>query len=89
MAAVQLTCVSKPHRDSPHEDITHVGTSHQTWLREQVIGWIDAGTDTFYTIVARKRAEVGVVREAGKAPYLRTHVGGLWNDNLLELPRCR
>jgi Protein of unknown function (DUF3892) len=89
MAAVQLTCVTKPQPDSPHEHITHVGTSHQTWLREQVVAWIDGGTDTFYTIVAGKRGEVGVVREAGKAPYLRTRADGAWNDNLLALPRCR
>jgi hypothetical protein len=90
MADVQLTCVSKPRPDSPHEHITHAGTSRQIWSREQVIGWIEAGTDTFYTIGPNgKRAEVGVVRESGKAPYLRTHVNGFWNDNFLALPQCR
>ena len=89
MAAVQLTCVVKPHPDSPHEHITHVGTSHQTWLREQVISWIDGGIDSFYTVVQGKRAEVGIVRDAGNAPYLRTRAGGHWNDDLLALPQCR
>ena len=89
MAAVHLTCIVKSQADSSHEHITHVGTSHQTWLREQVIGWIDAGTDTFYTLVAGKRAEVGIVRDSGKAPYLRTRSGGQWTNDLLALPQCR
>ena len=90
MADVQLTCITKPHPDSPHEDITHVGTSRQVWPREQVVGWIDARTDTFHTMGPNgKRADVGVVREAGKAPYLRAHVDGRWNDHLLALPQCR
>jgi Protein of unknown function (DUF3892) len=90
VADVQLTCTIKPRPDSPHEDITHVGTSRQVWPREQVVGWIEARTDTFYTIGPNgKRADVGVVRELGKVPYLRTQADGHWNDNLLALSRSR
>lgn len=90
MADVQLTCVVKPRPDSPHEHITHVGTSRQVWSCEQVVGWIESRTDNFYLIGPNgKRAEVGVVRESGKAPYLMTHADGFWNDNLLTLPQCR
>jgi hypothetical protein len=90
MADVQLTCAIKPRPDSPHEHVTYVGTSRQVWPSEQVVGWIEAGTDTFYTIGPNgKRVDVGVVRESGKAPYLRTHADGSWNDNLLALPQCR
>ena len=35
-----------------------------------------------------KRADIGVVRAAGHAPYLRTHADGDWNDNLLSLDQC-
>jgi hypothetical protein len=31
---------------------------------------------------------VGVVRELGKLPYLRTHADGKCNDNLLALAEC-
>ena len=60
------------------------------WTREQVIASIDAGTNTFYVIDPRngKRSDVGVVRVAGKAPYLRTHADGDWNNNLLSLDQC-
>ena len=37
MADVQVTCIIKPHPQSPHEHITHLG-NQPTWLwtREQV-----------------------------------------------------
>ena len=45
---------------------------------------------TFFVIDPRngKRADVGVVRPAGRAAYLRTHADGDWNDNLLFLDHC-
>jgi hypothetical protein len=30
---------------------------------------------------------IGVVRPAGRAPYLRTYADGDWTDNLLFLPK--
>ena len=89
MADARLTCIIKPHPQSSHEHITHVGNGAQVWTREQVIGWIDTGAHTFYVLAPDgRRADVGVVREAGKAPYLRTHADGRWNNNLLALPQC-
>ena len=35
-----------------------------------------------------KRADVGVVRQNGRPPYLRTYADGVWNDNLLSLNQC-
>jgi hypothetical protein len=29
-----------------------------------------------------------VVHPAGRAPYVRTHADGDWNDNLLSLNQC-
>ena len=89
MAVVLLSCVVKPHPNSPHEDITDVGTASALWTRKQVIGWIEAGTDTFYIMVGGRRSEVGVVRESGKEPCLRARADGHWNDDLLALPHCR
>ena len=55
-----------------------------------VIRSIEAGTNTFFVIdpYTGKRSEVGVVRPAGRAPYVRTHADGDWNDNLLSLNQC-
>lgn len=55
-----------------------------------IIRNIDSGVDTFFVQDDRtgKAAEVGVVREAGKRPYIRTHADGYYNDNLLSLSAC-
>ncbi len=92
MADAQVTCILKPHLQSPHEHITHLGNPVQNWMwtRESVIESIDAKTNTFYVLDAAnsKRADIGVVREAGKTPYLRTYADGRWSNNLLSLNQC-
>lgn len=35
-----------------------------------------------------KKVYIGVVREQGKLPYLRTHADGKWIDNLLAQAEC-
>lgn len=92
MPDAQITCIVKPHPQSPHEHITHVGNpaSQWMWTREQVIESIDAKSNTFFVLdpATGKRADVGVVRDAGKQPYLRTYADGKWDNNLLSLNQC-
>lgn len=92
MPDVQVTCITKPHPQSPHEHITHLGNpaAGWTWTREQVIRSIEAGTNTFYVLdpLSGRSADIGVVRETGKAPYVRTYADGYWNNNLLSLNQC-
>ena len=92
MADVQVTCITKPDRESPHEHITHLGNPALSWrwTREEVIASIDAGSNTFFVTDPKtgKRSTVAVVRVAGRAPYLRTHADGDWNNNLLSLNQC-
>ena len=92
MGDVHVTCITKPNPQSPHEQITHIGSAKGTWkwTREQVILSIELKTNTFYVLDphTNRRSEVGVVRSAGQAPYLRTHVNGEWNDDLLSLTQC-
>jgi hypothetical protein len=58
--------------------------------RDEAIKRIDAQTAAFYTVdrTTGKKVYVGVYREAGKVPFLRTHADGKWNDNLLALAEC-
>lgn len=88
----EVNAINKPHRQSPHEHITHIGNNNDGWCmtREAAIKSIDAGQNTFYTVdrTTWKKVSIGVVREAGKAPFLRTYADGKWNDNLLALPEC-
>lgn len=92
MNEYEVTCIRKPNRESRHEHITHIGDQQGNWMltREAAIRRIDTKTDAFYTIdkTTGKRAYIGVVRDTGKDPYLRTHADGKWNDNLLALAEC-
>jgi len=92
MNEFQVTCINKHDRNSSHEHITHIGNIANGWKlsRETAIQRIEANTEGYYTVnqATGKKAMVGVVREPGKAPYLRTHADGYYNDNLLALPEC-
>ena len=92
MKEFEVTCVNKPDRDNRHEAISHIGNVNAGWrlTREAAIARIDSKQEAFYTIDRKsgKKAMVGVVREAAKAPYLRTYADGQWANNLLELAEC-
>lgn len=87
MADAQVTCITKPNRSSTHEGITHLGGSGWKWTRAQVIASIREKTNTFFTMVGGKRANIGVV-DGPNGPYVRTYADGVWNDNLLALAEC-
>jgi len=92
MANARITCITKSPLNGGYEHITHVGNpaANWNWPVPQVILSIESGSNTFYVEDDRtgKRATVGVVREAGKRPYIRTHADGYYNDNLLSLGAC-
>lgn len=92
MADFQVTCITKQHPGNSHEHITRLGNpkANWNWSRDEVIASIDAKTNTFYVLDPQngKRANVGVVRPAGRQGFVRTHADGDWNDNLLSLDQC-
>jgi len=92
MADVQVTCITKKNQGSTHEHITHLGNpvAQWHWTREKVITSIEEKSNTFYVLnpISGARADIGVVRESGKPPYLRTYADGQWNNNLLSLSQC-
>lgn len=87
-----VTCINKPHHQSAHEHITHIGNQFENWrlTREIAIQRIDAKQEAYYTVdrLTGNRVYIGAVREAGKHPYLRTYADGKWNDNLLAQQEC-
>lgn len=85
----RVTCITLSG-GSKHEHISHIGGAGWKITREDSISRIDGKTDSFHVQDSRtgKTAYVGVVRETGRAPFLRTHADGYWNDNLLSLPQC-
>jgi hypothetical protein len=93
MSEHQVTCITKSHPNGGHEHITHIGGSAGGGWRlpkETAIQRIDAKSEAYYTVdrTTNRRVDIGVVRESGKAPYLRTHADGKWNDNLLAQAAC-
>jgi len=92
MAEYQVTCINKPNHASPHEHITHIGNPANKWrmTREQAILQIEGNINQFYTVekVTGKKCYIGVVKEAGKNPYLRTYADKVWKDNLLAQADC-
>lgn len=94
MKEFQVSCITKSPPDSRyHQHITHIGGIGATaWrlTKESAIRRIDSKEEAFFTVEKNtgKRAYIGVVREAGKDPYLRTHADNVWNDNLLAQPAC-
>jgi Protein of unknown function (DUF3892) len=92
MSEFEVNCITKPNRESRHEHITHIGNTDTGWQlsREAAIIRIDGKQESYYTIdkPTGRKVDVGVVREANKLPYLRTHADGKWNDNLLAQREC-
>ena len=90
MPDIEITCVTKPDRNSTEDRINNVGGSGWKWSAEDVVARIENGTNTFFVIdAARHRSNVGVVDPGnGRRKYLRTYADGDWNNNLLALPEC-
>ena len=93
MAEKHVTCINKPHHQSTHEHITHIGNTAGGWrmTREEAIRRIDSKEEAFFTVDSStgKKMYIGVVRGDGnKVPYLRSHADGKWNDNLLAQAEC-
>jgi hypothetical protein len=88
----QVTCINKPDHYSPHEHIMFVGNLEGKWRlsSESTIYQIENKVNQFYTIdpTTGGKCYIGVVKETGKNPYLKTHADGKWNDNLLAQANC-
>ncbi|MGV7211618.1 DUF3892 domain-containing protein [Oxalobacteraceae bacterium A2-2] len=97
MTEYEINCVRKlprrPYRRDPHEQITHIGNTHNQWMitRESAIDRIASMTQAFYVAdeVTGERFYVAVVIEAKTEPYLRApNQDELFNDELLMLRAC-
>ena len=92
MREFEVNCVNRLSRVGGHEQISHVGHAANHWrlTRESVIRRIESGAEAYYVVDKAKgqRHRIGVVREIGHPPYLRTQCAGAWTDLLLALPEC-
>ena len=90
MADCQITCINKPgsHLD-PKSRILYVGNQGESWKLSEAsaIRRIRNGTDTFFTTVNGRRANVVVAQRNG-VPYLKTTIDDTPLDNLLSQVEC-
>jgi hypothetical protein len=89
---VQVQCINKRNRTSPHERIQNIGGINPDGARwklteEQAIAGMEVGTWSFYTLVNGRRPNVRVGRHLGRK-YLTTEPDGQQPNNLLALPEC-
>lgn len=89
---VQIYCINKTNRTSPHERIQNIGgltANGGRWKisEDQAIAEMKQGKWTFFTNVNGRRANVRIGRHLGRE-YLTTEPDGQQPNNLLSLPEC-
>lgn len=90
--SLQVTCISKNDRYSPHGRIESIGGTnpdgtHWRLSLAEAIADIETGRRSFYVEAGGQRVRVIIsVHEARK--YLKTEADGYSPDNLLSLPEC-
>ena len=90
MARYQVTCIAKRGGHyNPHERISYLGNQESAWMltEDSVISRIEARTDSFFTFVNGRQAEVVVAVHQGRK-YLKTDADGYAPNNLLSLQDC-
>ena len=92
MKELEVNCITKSKHATGHEHITQIGNNANRWRlsHEIAIQRIETKVEAYYTVDAetRKRAYIGVVRLAGKPPYLRAFGYDGWTDALLAQGEC-
>jgi Protein of unknown function (DUF3892) len=88
VAHLQVTCITKhPNHFDPHERIQALGGLGWYRDRNDVIGHIERGANSYYVNVAGRHAQL-VVADRGGRKYLKTTADGYAPNNLLALPDC-
>ena len=88
---VQIKCINRTERMSPHERITHVGgyeSSQWKITLNDAIGKIESGERAFFVQAHRRTVGVIVALSPSGKKYLKTEADGDQPDTLLRLPEC-
>ena len=88
----KITAVDRD-RALGHEAIRAIGNNVDGWfvsVRAAAIR-IERGLVRFYVedALTGEKAYLGVIREKGKPPYLRSTIEGRWGNHLLPLPSLK
>ena len=85
---LQVTCISKTNRSTPHERISYIGGTAWRFTEGQAINFIEGGMFNFFVRADGCLVRLVVATHEGQK-YLKTMADGEWPDKLLSLPECR
>ena len=88
---MQIKCINRTEKMSPHERITHVGgyeTSRWKITLNDAIGKTERGEQAFFVQAHRKTVRVIVAVSNSGIKYLKAETDGDQPDTLLRLPEC-
>jgi hypothetical protein len=90
---VEVKCINKSDRFSPHERITNIGGVNPDgtrWKLSQAdaIAGVESGKWSFYVAQGLHAVRVVVAISRFGYKYLKTDADGEQPDNLLSLPEC-
>ncbi len=92
MAELEIVCINKPDRQSPHEAINRYGlresTGVKSYPRQVVVDWVKEGNRA-YVQDSIGKVYCQVRKSPAGTEFLQTVRDNRWTDNLLSLPECR
>jgi hypothetical protein len=90
--SLQVTCIHKKNRYSPHERIRRIGGRNNDgtrwWLTlDEAFAGIEEGRYSFHVDIGARTVKV-VIAQHERRKYLKTAADDYSPDNLLALPEC-
>ncbi len=88
---MEIKCINRTERMSPHERITHVGgyeSSKWKITLNDAIGKMERGEQAFSVQAHRKTVGVIIAVSRSGIKYLKAETDGDQPDTLLRLPEC-
>lgn len=87
MQLIEITCITKSGSWPTLADLTVFSGPAGQWTREELVKILQAKTASVFITVNGQKSELAVF-PSGTTMLVRSHCFGVWNDNLLALPKC-